>query len=1347
MSKAKIPVTKKQKSEDVLKLTNLSDREHIAALNSIRVVNSSVIPITSQVSSSVPITMTHKIARVKPRKPILSLDDTFIAYENSSNMGSVSNYEYQIQQLHKLKSELNSIEKNSPNFAGKRLEVKKKQFEITKAENFLRKGRETGSDYRERQLAVLDAEATDLEEDKKRKAAEYRIILANTRIDQLIISLGGFIDKIKSETEINDKVLAKYKSTVLHILEEEKHKAKGIQDYLAANNNTSLIDEKVIKNQREASEALIRHLQEAAVLKKDNFFEFEEKRKNLSSRETDLRYELVESIAQIEGNSSASIYHEKETERLTTAQQESSPYETWLYKEAKKEYKHTTGKKFGELGKDQKNRYNKQYIYANRFAKVDEYEQSLPEAGKVEGYLDENGKTFELTGAKIKFEVDSDGFLVPTIEGKDISKLNAVVHVQRKRSDGNLSHVRDMIEFKDGKIVGFHLNTEQDITGLSTTSQLNVGAIKAMAKKLNGEILEPAIANSDISAPAVTMSTEDSSFIKSHISATTNSLNQTIQTVRIPEAELARAHFPNVQTIKLQPDVEFRAHLAEQSGINGEILESQKKTNLENTVEALSLLVEEDDKQFMQEENTKLHKKFQNQQILINSLKNKASDIKRLLNEQLSWLKDDPNPKKQEQIEAQLATLQSLVEKQKILQNEKDELWKEAFKRPESYDSYTEDSLSKKIDSLNKKIQLFKDNHDQQLESIIDPGKKVEQTALRELEIKPDYFFDSSQTIYPDYARIIQDISNPQLTEVLESQQLIRQTESYNLDELIPTINISKSENKVEVIELQPYTERSARSPDSLKTEKAEKSGQNIEQNIKKKLVERAGKFTYALTLLKERMEDIETAPMNENSYLNDQHIALKQKVVEYQENSSKWMEEYEDNVWQILSSGQPQEQKELQYQQMLYERLQEINWDQAITINSLLSESFLQLELSKRPDQLDLEKLRKVQSIIDGRSKLDELDALQELREEIEIKRNNIVKSQHSEFLQEFLMELEQSQNKLLETESLIKSWDDYIVELRNDIAKNIDLANKAKSEEQLQYLQEIHELQKDLYKSERTQEGNLLNYWHQLQLLQNGIQLLQQDAQLVQLDSIPELPEQLKEVHKKYEIKYDEIIAHDQDILNQTVNWAQLEARQEKLSRQQAEIDEQQEYLNSQGLSSLIEDKEREKKGEEDTSITLSLDPENMKKMEQWQQQKASFDRSIIEDIEREKKREEDTSTTLSLDPENMKKMEQWQQQKVSIEPVHYATRVAENLVMSELDKEDADIVNKINELHLAIEPQSRDSTKLEGHGVAFSDDSVKAKIAKFEAISRAGALDAYKPIINVRAIVPKMKVKKQI
>jgi len=603
---------------------------------------------------------------------------------------------------------------------------------------------------------------------------------------------------------------------------------------------------------------------------------------------------------------------------------------------------------------------------------------------------------------------------------------------------------------------------------------------------------------------------------------------------------------------------------------------------------------------------------------------------------------------------------------------------------------------------LNKKIQLLTENHDQQLDSIIAVGDKVVQVGLRDLEIKPDYFFDYSQTIQSDYSRI--------------SQQPIQQSEVYNLDQLIPTVNIPKNEQKEQVIKLQPYMEWSARLPDSLNAEKAKKSGQNIEQNIQRKLEERAYKFIDAVTLLKKRMDSIETALMNENSYLNDQHIALKQKVAEYQENSSNWMKEYEGNVWQIFNSGQPQEQQQLQYQQVLYKRLQEINKKQTTAINLLLDESLLQLELSKQPDQLNLESLLRTQSIINARSKLEEQEELQELREEIEIRLNNIVKLQHSENLQGFLIELKQSQNKLLETESSIKSWDDDIIELRTNIAKNIDLANKAKSEEQLQYLQSVHKLQKDLYKSEQIQEDNLLNYWHQLQLLQSGIQLLQQDAQLVQLESIPELPDRLKEIYKTYEIKYHEIIAHDKDIVEQMVNWKQLEARQEKLYLLQVEIDEQQKYLDSQGLSPLIEEREGEKKGEEDTSITLSLDPENMKKMEQWQQQKASFDRSI--------------------------------------EPVHSQLSntniVAENLVMSELDKEDADIVKRVKELHLATEPQFHDSAQPDEHIIAFStiepdDNSVKGKIAKFEAISSAGALAAGKAIINVTTSEPKMKTKK--
>ena len=40
-----------------------------------------------------------------------------------------------------------------------------------------------------------------------------------------------------------------------------------------------------------------------------------------------------------------------------------------------------------------------------------------------------------------------------------------------------------MIEFKDGKIVGFHLNTEEDPAG-PTTSQLDVKAVEKLAKKL-----------------------------------------------------------------------------------------------------------------------------------------------------------------------------------------------------------------------------------------------------------------------------------------------------------------------------------------------------------------------------------------------------------------------------------------------------------------------------------------------------------------------------------------------------------------------------------------------------------------------------------------------------------------------------------------------------------------------------------------------------------------------------------------------------------------------------------------------------------------------------------------------
>ena len=178
-----------------------------------------------------------------------------------------------------------------------------------------------------------------------------------------------------------------------------------------------------------------------------NFIAFEEKRKKLSKE--------------------AHIHQPSRKEKTTAlTPQEPSPYETWLYKKAEEQYElenKSNRKRFDELSEEEQHKYNKQYIYANSSKKIKEYDESLS-TGKVDGYSDgRGGKTFELTGgAKITFKVGiPGGLLTPKVEGN----LNAVVRVQRKRKNGTLSEISDMIEFKDGKIVGFHLNTEEDTAG------------------------------------------------------------------------------------------------------------------------------------------------------------------------------------------------------------------------------------------------------------------------------------------------------------------------------------------------------------------------------------------------------------------------------------------------------------------------------------------------------------------------------------------------------------------------------------------------------------------------------------------------------------------------------------------------------------------------------------------------------------------------------------------------------------------------------------------------------------------------------------------------------------------
>ena len=356
----------------------------------------------------------------------------------------------------------------------------------------MRKGKKTGGDYKEHELTVLDAKAAKAakslsdKEAKQRKAAEHHIMLANSRIIKFQSSLESLADKMKSNAD-KTKTLAAYKSAALNVLEEEKRKAKGIEDYLKANTGkTNPVNDNIDK-QKKASAELIQHLQRAVKLNEAGFAEFEDKRRILSAMEANQEYELGNSMIQGGGSLSTSTYRGKNEDTTTSTPQDTSPYEIWLYKEAKEQYKRDNaakGKKFNELSEEEQHKYNKQYVYANRSAKIKEYERSLSPAGKVEGYLDESGgKTFQVTGANIKFNVGSDGLLITSVEG-DISELNAVVRVRRKKDNGDLSHISDMIEFKDGKIVGLHLNTEEDSTG-PTKSQLNVSAIQALAIRLD----------------------------------------------------------------------------------------------------------------------------------------------------------------------------------------------------------------------------------------------------------------------------------------------------------------------------------------------------------------------------------------------------------------------------------------------------------------------------------------------------------------------------------------------------------------------------------------------------------------------------------------------------------------------------------------------------------------------------------------------------------------------------------------------------------------------------------------------------------------------------------------------
>jgi hypothetical protein len=187
----------------------------------------------------------------------------------------------------------------------------------------------------------------------------------------------------------------------------------------------------------------------------------------------------------------------KQVKQPTGTPSEPSPYETWLCEEAKKQYDFDNTKAgssdpkktFAGLSEEEQHQYTKQYVYENRSAKLSEYHASLSSAGNIQGAPDGNrGKSFATSEGNVKFSVNLDGSLKTEVAGN----LNAVVSVRRRKDNGQLSDVCDMIEFKDGKMVGFHLNTDDP----GTTSQLNVTQLERLKRELDAKATAPA-------APAV----------------------------------------------------------------------------------------------------------------------------------------------------------------------------------------------------------------------------------------------------------------------------------------------------------------------------------------------------------------------------------------------------------------------------------------------------------------------------------------------------------------------------------------------------------------------------------------------------------------------------------------------------------------------------------------------------------------------------------------------------------------------------------------------------------------------------------------------------------------------------
>jgi hypothetical protein len=1151
-----------------------------------------VNPLNAVQVSNLASTVTTLVAKTPQRRnqPILSPYDTFAAHDQTTEGGTKS-YENRIQNLHKLKKDLKGLEKDTSDFA-------KKQLKITKAENFLRKGKKTGGDYKEHELTVLDAKAAKAakslsdKEAKQRKAAEHHIMLANSRIIKFQSSLESLADKMKSNAD-KTKTLAAYKSAALNVLEEEKGKAKGIEDYLKANTGkTNPVNDNIDK-QKKASAELIQHLQRAVKLNEAGFAEFEDKRRILSAMEANQEYELGNSMIQGGGSLSTSTYRGKNEDTTTSTPQDTSPYEIWLYKEAKEQYKRDNaakGKKFNELSEEEQHKYNKQYVYANRSAKIKEYERSLSPAGKVEGYLDESGgKTFQVTGANIKFNVGSDGLLITSVEG-DISELNAVVRVRRKKDNGDLSHISDMIEFKDGKIVGLHLNTEEDSTG-PTKSQLNVSAIQALAIWLDrgatDSTLTPPTAIPQHSAPTVdaTVTQQQAAelaqarFQEQTVKLEAAELAQARfqeQTVKLGAAELARARFQE-QTVKLEAAELAQARFQEQTVKLGAAELAQARLPQQSAINELSL------------ENSR------------NQEQNTGQNVKKKLEERTA---------------KSVKALHFIEERMRL-----NEIALQRNNKP---------YLQKQHDTLKQQVAIYKENsikwtkeYEDNVEKILTSGQPQKQQQLRQ-----------QQALYNRLEKINSEQStaiNHLLAESLFQLNTLNTLESFRKNEM--RLNgLVRLEEQKDLQKLQKKIDRKLNTVEPLpKSKKLEELFIQLKQSqTKLQDIESLAKYheDKSVELCKAITVNLELASKTQGK----EQLQYFREAKEQQNNLEKIQQAQEKfllNHWhqlQLQQSGlqlvqqdaqimqielTPERTEELETTRTLYENQYEKirGYDDQLYNQSLNSLNWAQLQ--EQQDQLEQEQdeLDEQQQYLDSqqlqqqpiKSNLENtLEALSDLIEESQTEAHHSATS----YLDK---EYEQQQEKAKPLRQ----------ELRKQQKQLDDLRNKAEDNERL-----LNEQQWLFEGSSDSKERAQIN--EQLELLKNLVILQKEKDKLDEagvkkpgqthtsymevLEALPEkidsLEKKLQQLAEKQQSQLDNMVAKGNVVLSAL---KELEAKENTFA------------YNLQDLSVLqdmaiprLEEKKIPKEMEGFTSTTLSLDPahlttESREKRKQLQQQKA--------------------------------------------------------------------------------------------------------------------------------------------